>query len=86
MIIKKKISPEWFEQVRSGQKNFEIRLADWVCKEGDTLVLCEWDPKTGKLTGRKIEKKVACVVDTKECNFWPKKDIQKYMFQVIGFR
>ena len=46
MIIKKKIWPEFFELVNSRKKNFELRLNDFKVKEGDTIILKEWDPKT----------------------------------------
>jgi ASC-1-like (ASCH) protein len=61
-IIKKKIWPEYFELVVSGKKKFELRVADFDVKEGDTLSLEEWDPKTKEYTGRKIEKKVRYVL------------------------
>jgi len=61
-VIKKKIWPEYFELVSSGKKKFELRLADFDVKEGDTLLLEEWDPKTKEYTGRKIEKKVSFVL------------------------
>ena len=61
-IIKKKIWPEYFELVSSGKKKFELRLADFDVKEGDTLLLEEWDPKTKEYTGRSIEKKVSLVL------------------------
>ena len=61
-IIKKKIWPEYFELVSSGKKKFELRLADFDVKEGDTLLLEEWDSKTKEYTGRKIEKKVSFVL------------------------
>lgn len=46
MTIKKKIWPEFFELVVSGKKKFELRVADFDIKEGDTFVMGEWDPKT----------------------------------------
>jgi len=52
MEIKKKIWPKYFELVKSGKKKFEVRLADFRIKEGDILILEEWDPKTEKYTGR----------------------------------
>jgi ASC-1-like (ASCH) protein len=64
MKIKKKVWPEYFKKIKSGDKSFEIRLADWKCKAGDTLILKEWDPKTKKYTGREIEKKVTYVLKT----------------------
>jgi len=57
-IIKKKIDREYFELIKSGKKQFELRVADFELKEGDTLILEEKDSKTGKLTGRRIKKKV----------------------------
>ena len=58
MIIKKKTWPEIFELVYSGKKKFDLRMNDFDIKEGDILVLEEWNPKIKKYTGRKIEKKV----------------------------
>ena len=37
MIIKKKIWPEFFELIKSGKKKFELRVADFDIKEGDTF-------------------------------------------------
>ena len=82
----KKIWPKYFQKILDGKKTFELRLADWECKEGDILVLREWDPKTKKYTGREIEKEVTYVVKTKDMNFWPKEDIEKYGYQIIAFR
>jgi hypothetical protein len=56
-IIKKKTWPVYFEAVASGKKNFDLRLDDFAIKEGDTLVLEEWDPEMKEYTGRTIEKK-----------------------------
>ncbi|MBU0708828.1 DUF3850 domain-containing protein [Patescibacteria group bacterium] len=86
MKIQKKVWPEYFEKIISGDKTFEVRLADWECKEGDILVLEEWDPKTKDYTRRKIEKKVACIAKTKDCQFWSKEDIEKHGFQIIGIK
>lgn len=85
MIIKKKIWPEFFDDVASGTKKFEVRLADWKCHPGDVLVLEEWDPITKKHTGRKMEKEVKYVLKTKDLNFFSKEDIEKYGFQIISF-
>jgi len=61
-VIKKKIWPEYFDLVSLGKKKFELRLADFDVKEGDTLLLEEWDPKIKGYTGRSIEKKVSFVL------------------------
>jgi ribosomal protein S17 len=85
--IEKKAWPELFQKILNGEKTFDVRLADFNCKKGDILILREWDPKTKKYTGRKIEKKVAFILKTKDCEkFWAKKEVKKYGFQVIGFK
>lgn len=38
-IIHKKVWQEYFEQIISGKKKFELRLADFKVNEGDILVL-----------------------------------------------
>lgn len=84
--IKKKVWPKFFEKILSGEKAFELRLADWKCNHGDILVLEEWNPKTKEYTGRKIEKKVTYVLKTKDVKFWNKEDVDKYGLQIIGFK
>lgn len=85
-IIEKKTWPEIFEKVKNGEKNFDVRLADFKCSPGDVLVLKEWDPKTEIYTGQTIKKKVKFIMKTKDLEkFWKKSDIKKHGFQVIGF-
>lgn len=86
MKIEKKVWPEYFEKVLSGEKNFELRLADWQCWVGDILVLREWDRETKNYTGRQIEKEVGYVLKTKECDIFPEEDVLKYGYQIIGFK
>jgi hypothetical protein len=85
MIIKKKAWPKMFEAILSGKKKFDLRLDDFECNPGDTLILEEWNPETKQYTGRKQEKKVSYVMKTKELGFWKKEDIDKFGFQVISF-
>jgi ASC-1-like (ASCH) protein len=82
--IRKKVLKEYFEKILSGKKNFEVRIADFECKEGDVLILEEIDDKRN-YTGRKIEKKVKYIAKTKNFNFFKQEDVDKYGFQVIGF-
>ena len=85
--IHKKIWPEYFELVKSGKKKFELRLADFDIKEGDTLVLEEWDPETKEYTGRKIEKKVDFVLKFNLDKHGQKKEIEEkglYVIQLEG--
>ncbi len=85
-MIKKKIWPEYFELVEKGKKRFELRLADFDIKEGDTLVLEEWDPETKKYTGRKIEKNVDYILKFKLDDFGQKEEIEKKGLYIIQLR
>jgi len=71
--------------VKSGKKKFELRLADFEIREGDMLVLREWDKDRKKYTGREIEVRATYVSKTKDQTFWTKKEVDKYGFQVIQF-
>ena len=84
MKIEKKVWPKYFEAIISGKKNFELRLADFEIKEGDVLLLREWDPEKREYTGREIEKKVSYVVMTKNLDFWKEEEIEKYGYQIIS--
>ena len=84
-IIKKKAWPEYFAAVASGKKKFDLRLNDMEVKEGDTLVLEEWDPGTKAYTGRSVEKKVTYVGVFKiDALFWPEAEIKEKGLQVIS--
>jgi hypothetical protein len=85
MRIEKKTWPDLFQKIVDGEKTFDLRLADFECQPGDTLVLREWDTKTGEYTGREMEKEVTFVLKTKDIDFWPKEDIDKFGLQVISF-
>ncbi|MCL4406203.1 MAG: DUF3850 domain-containing protein [Patescibacteria group bacterium] len=84
-VVKKKIWPRFFNLVESGKKRFELRLADFSIKEGDTLVLEEWDPVKKQPTGRKITKKVDYVLKFDLDDFGQKKEIIKDGLYVIQF-
>jgi len=87
MEIKKKIWPKYFKKILTGEKNFELRLNDFPCKKGDTLLLEEWDPKSESYTGRSVSKKVSYVGKFKIDNlFWPKAEIEKKGIQIIALK
>jgi len=89
MTIEKKIWGEYFDKVASGEKNFDLRLADWKISVGDTLILREWNKDKKEYTGRQIERKVTYLIKTKgaeEWGMWTKEDIKKFGFQIIGFK
>lgn len=82
--IEKKAWPEYFEKVLSGEKTYELRLADWECSPGDTLVINEWDPSTKQFTGRSVVKTVGFVGKTKDINFFSRDEIDRYGYQIIS--
>ena len=83
-VIRKKIWSKYFELVKSGKKNFELRVADFEINEGDTLILEEWDPVVKQYTGRKIEKKVGYILKFNLDDFGQKKEIEEKGLYVIG--
>lgn len=85
--IEKKVWPAYFQAIIDGDKTFEVRLADWECTVGDTLVLQEWDPEQAAYTGRALERTVTYVVKTKEMGvFFSPEEIAEHGFQILGFR
>jgi ribosomal protein S17 len=86
MKIRKKTWKEGFEKILSGEKTFDVRLANFDCKIGDILVLEEYDPKLKKYTGRKIEKEITFVLNTKKQKYWTQSDINKEGLQIMGFK
>lgn len=86
MKIRKKTWIEGFEKILSGEKTFDVRLANFECKPGDILVLEEYDSKLKKYTGRKIEKKITFVLNTKEQKYWSQSDIKKEGIVIMAFK
>lgn len=58
--VNKKILPEYFELVRKGIKNFELRKDEDNIQPNDILVLDEWDGE--KYTGRYVCRTVVYVL------------------------
>ncbi len=85
MIHEKKILQIYFEKILSNEKTFEVRLGDENYSPGDTIILKEITPER-KYTGREIKKEITYVTNTKNCNNWPKEDINKYGLAIIGFK
>jgi ASC-1-like (ASCH) protein len=83
MVVRKKIWPKYFDLVKSGKKKFEVRVADFKIKESDVLILEEWNPKTKKYTGRKLQKKVKYVLKFKLDDFKQSELIKKKGLYVI---
>jgi hypothetical protein len=85
-VIRKKIWPEYFEDVKSGKKTFEFRVADFDVKEGDTLILEEFDSRTKTYTGRTMEKKISHYIHIKPEDFNKFGGISKNGFYVISLK
>jgi len=83
MVIRKKIWSKYFNLVKSGKKKFEVRAADFKIREGDELILEEWNPKTKKYTGRKLKKKAKYIFKFKLNKFGQEKLIKKRGLYVI---
>lgn len=86
MIIGKKTWMPYFQEILDGKKTFDARLANFDCKIGDILILEEYDPKLKKYTGRKIEKKISFILNTKTQKFWSQSDIKKYGLLIISLK
>jgi hypothetical protein len=83
-VIEKKVLAKYFALIESGQKTFELRLADWDCQPGDILVLQEIDDKAKQPTGRTLRRTVGAVARTKDIDFWSDKEIVEHGYQVIS--
>lgn len=93
--IHKKISPEYFEKILSGEKTFEYRVNDFDCQPGDILILDEYEYTQGqgttegrRSTGRSIRKKVGYVAKTVDFDWLNrpdvKADLEKYGALIIS--
>jgi hypothetical protein len=87
MKIVKKVQSNFFEEVLDDKKRFEMRLADFKCKSGDTLVLKEQKKGTKELTGRQRDFEILSVINTKDIEkFHTKEEIEKYGFVFLSIR
>lgn len=83
-LIRKKCWPEYFEKVKSGDKKFEVRLADSDYEIGDILILEEWNPETKKYTDRHLSKKITDLINTKDLEFYQQSDIDKHGYCIMS--
>jgi len=80
-VVRKKSYPELFEQVLSGEKTFDMRIADITIEPGDILEQVEVT-HDGVPTGRTVRHTVGTVLRTKEIDFWPPEEIDRYINQI----
>lgn len=55
--------PEYFEALHSGEKTFEVRRKDRPFKNGDRLLLQEWDNVNECYTGRELWFEVTYILE-----------------------
>ncbi|MBW6461457.1 MAG: hypothetical protein K0B07_00185 [DPANN group archaeon] len=68
-------------------KRFEVRLADFDCKEDDTLVLKEQKNGTDTLTDKTQDCEILYKFNTKDMEkYHTKEDIEKYGFIILSIR
>lgn len=82
--IHKKAYPALFEEVLSGRKTFDLRVADFACRPGDMLVLDEVSEGGKKPTGRSLKRRVGHVLRTQDLDFFDPADVQEHGYQVIS--
>lgn len=58
-----KTLPEYFQSIKMGKKNFEIRFNDRNFKISDVLCLREYDNNIGAYTGAELFVKVDYILD-----------------------
>jgi len=81
--IHKKIDRQYYDEIASGKKTFELRLADWQCDPGDTLVLDEVDDNR-QPTGRSLRRQVGYILKTKDFHAFTPEEVAQYGYQVIS--
>ncbi|MCJ7804166.1 DUF3850 domain-containing protein [Patescibacteria group bacterium] len=84
-VIHKKCWPKWFDKFCSGERTFELRLADFDLKDDDVLIFEEYDPKEKKYTGRKASFKCKRVEHSAQnpLQFYKIEDVKKHGFWII---
>jgi len=58
-----KVWSNFFDDVKSGRKNYEVRYDDRDFQVGDVLVLMEFHPLSGVITGEEVRRVVTHKLD-----------------------
>lgn len=82
--IRKKCWPGPFEDIMAGRKKADVRLLDFECEPGDTLILQEWDPTIEKYSGRELSFTVTHVLKTNKMNYFSREEVEKFGYQVMS--
>lgn len=85
IIIYKLITKKYFNDIKNGNKKFEVRLNNFKCKKRDIIVLIEINNK-GIYTGNIMCKKINYILNLNKLKFYSKEEIDKYGYQIIQFK
>ncbi len=84
--IPKKVDVEYFEKILSGEKTYEVRLADFEASEGDILWLREID-SSRRYTGRELKRRISYCFNTKSMErYHTREELEKYGLLVMGLQ
>ncbi len=72
----------FFERIKSGAKNFEIRLGNMEVDSGDVLVIKERG-NDGIETGRELRKRIGFTLRTSDLTWWTQEEKNKHGFIVM---
>ncbi len=87
-----KCHPGYFVQIKAGLKPFEIRRNDRDFREGDRIILCEWDPEQGKdrsaegYTGQSLEGDILSISPSQNGIVGPADEAIVTGFVVLGMK
>ena len=86
--IKKKCWPEFFNKFCTGERKFELRLADFDLKSGDILIFEEYNPDENKYTGRSAKFYCNRVEHSAQnpLQFYKVADVKKYGFWIVELK
>ena len=62
MIHELKCNPEYFREIFTRNKNFEVRNNDRNYQVGDILILREYEPKNLEYTGAETKRRVTYIL------------------------
>ena len=71
MLHELKTVPPYFEAVRKGDKQFEVRKNDRGFSIGDELLLREWFPQLEDYSGRTVHRKITYVLQSEKYGIAP---------------
>lgn len=54
--------PQYYVEIMSGKKTFEVRFDDRDFQVGDMVLLQEWNPESEQYTGREAERVITYII------------------------